>query len=370
MKILLDAHMLGQKQTGIERCWSNLAANLKKNKNADIILYSNLSKEKLNSFASSGVKVYKPSSKNGFYRILLGFNQAIIKERPDLIHVSNFTPYTKSCPIITTVHDLCFKTYPETFKSKSLLAYNLFFKHSLDLADAVIAVSLSTKNNLINYYGVDQAKIFVVYEAPDPVFQYFENKNKLKQEIYERFKIDRDFFLVVGDVDKRKTPLSIIRAFQNFSKNNGLQLVFVGQNKMMDIINRQYKDELSKVNIRFLDYVSDYELKYLYNGASALIFNSLCEGFGLPIVEAMSCKTPVICSDIPVFREIAHNAAVFVKNEIELYKAMKLVIQDVSLRGKYAELGFQRSKFFSWDKAANDTMKIYELVLDNNRSRE
>ncbi len=366
MKILLDTHMLDQRQTGIERYWKNLADNLNKNNQLDISLYSNLPKKKLRGFDLNSFQICTPPLANGFFRILFGFNKAIIKEKPDVIHASNFTPYVKTCPSVVTVHDLCFKTYPETFKKKSLLAFDLFFKHSLDLADAIIAVSISVKNNLINYYNVDASKIFVIYEAPDPDFQYIHDKNKIKKIIFVKFKTNKDYFLVVGDVDKRKNPLGIINAFQNFFKNKEIELVFVGPNKMKDTIQSKYQSAIAQGEIRFLDYVADQDLNYLYNGATALIFNSLCEGFGLPIVEAMSCKTPVICSDIPVFREIASNAAIFVKNEIELYRGMEQMITNDPLRNKYAQLGFQRSKLFSWDKTAKETTRIYELVFQRN----
>lgn len=366
MKLLLDTHMLCQQQTGIERYWKNLVEHLKKNSKLDISLYSNLPKEKLHGFDLTNLQIYSAPLANGFFRILFGFNQAIIKEKPDLIHVSNFTPFVKTCPIVVTVHDLCFKTYPDTFKKKSLLAFNLFFKHSLELADAVIAVSLLVKNNLIDYYDINPAKIFVVYEAADSIFQYIQDKKRVKQVIFEKFKIDKDYFLVVGDVDKRKNPIGIINAFQNFLKNKDMQLVFVGPHKMRDVIQPKYVNTITQEKIQFLDYVSDQDLNYLYNGASSLIFNSLCEGFGLPIVEAMSCKTPVICSDIPIFREIAADSAIFAKNELELNKAMKQTTSNISLRKRYTESGYQRSKFFSWDKTAKETTRIYELVLKNN----
>lgn len=362
MKILFDTHSVDLKLTGIGRYWKNLINRLKFNKDINICLYGN-------PHLKNDLKypAYSPFMNNGVYRVLFGFNKSIQLFKPSLIHVSNFTPFVKICPTVVTVHDLCFKTYPDTFKKKSILAFNLFFKHSLDLADAIIAVSLSVKRNLIHYYDIDPAKIFVVYEAADPIFQYIKDKDKIRQMILNKFKIDKDYFLVVGDVDKRKNPLGIINSFQGFL-NKDMQLVFVGPNKMTDAIQPKYASIIKLGKIQFLDYASDQDLNYLYNGASALIFNSLCEGFGLPIVESMSCETPVICSDIPVFREIASNAAIFVKNETELSNAISQITSSSSLRKKYVGLGYQRNKLFSWDKTAKQTLEVYKWVLESKKS--
>jgi len=319
MKILLDAHMLGQKETGNERYWKNLSLSLAKFINPkNIILYSNLPKEKL-SEEFQKFTVFTPKFKNGLYRIFFGFNQAIEKFKPDLIHVQNFAPLKKTIPIINTVHDVCFKTYPEKFSIKSKIAFNLFFNSSLKKSDAVVVPSHFVKNMLLKYYPfLDEKKILVTYEAADPIFKYIKNKNKVKSFLKKRFDISDNYFLVVGNIEPRKRPKEIIEAFKKILKKYPKTLlVFAGPNKL------KLKEEK---NIRILEYVSDQELNYLYNGALALVYFSLCEGFGLPLVEALKTKTPIICSDILVFKEIVKNIGLFAKDKKQLTQKMLLVL--------------------------------------------
>lgn len=328
--------MLGQKETGNERYWKNLS--------------SSLSKLNKNNFIN-----YNSNFNNGLYRIFLGFNKIIKSLKPDIIHVQNFAPSIKTVPIVNTVHDLCFRYYSDLFGLKTRLAFKHFFKRSLDLSDAIICVSEFTKSSLLKFYDVDPRKIFVVYEAADKCFKYIENRPKLK-----KFDLNDRYFLVVGNIENRKLPYTIINAFNIiFNKYPDVQIVFAGPNKL--------KIKSTK-NIRILGYVSDEELNYLYNGSVSLIYLSLCEGFGLPIIEAMATKTPVICSNIPVFREIADNKAVFVSNAKELSIAINNFLENKDLRKKFSLLGHKRSKFFSWNKTAIQTLKIYEWVLESKKS--
>jgi glycosyltransferase involved in cell wall biosynthesis len=343
MKILLDTHMLNFKQTGTERYWKKLSSHLKKIPNLTIFKYNE-------------------TPNNGFYRIFFGFQKAIKKYEPDLIHVQNFTPWKKTILIVNTVHDLCFEICPQTFSLKSIFAFKFFFKRSLKLSDAIICPSNCTKQQLINYYQINPKKIFVIYEAADPVFHFIKNKIKVKKYLTKKFNLTNEYFLVVGNIEKRKLSQEIAETFENFSQNfPNINLVFVGPNKL------NFKE---KNNIRILGYVNDNDLNYLYNGAIALIYLSLCEGFGLPLVEAMTTKTPIICSKIPVFEEVCDKAVLFVKDKNELLEKMIKIYQDKQLQKKYAQLSFKRSKFFSWKKAAKQTFKIYEMVLKKYKRQE
>ncbi|MBI5123635.1 glycosyltransferase family 4 protein [Candidatus Roizmanbacteria bacterium] len=349
MKILLDTHMLGQKESGNERYWKNLYSTLFGHKN-------------------EGYSVYKYSQElsNGLYRIFSGFNKAIKSIGPDIIHVQNFTPFVKSVPIVNTVHDLCFKSCPDSFGIKTKLAFKFFFKHSLNLSDAIISVSQSTKKNLLRYYKVDRSKVFVIYEGVDPIFKYIKNKLRVKNLLKDKFEISKDYFLVVGYKGKRKRADRIIESFKELIKTNkNIQLVLVGPEDSS--FDKQYQDLVIYNRLKILNYVSDEDLNLLYNGALSLINYSSCEGFGLPLIEAMRCKTPVICSDILVFREITDGSALFVNNGKELTKIMVDLIKNEGVKKKYSLLGYKRSKFFSWDKTAQETLKIYKWILETKK---
>jgi glycosyltransferase involved in cell wall biosynthesis len=364
MKVLFDAHMIGQKQTGIERYWKNLIENLSKlSGKPDIILYSNFKKSNIKPYKS--FSFYTPLFKNGLYRLLFGFYEAEKKFKPDIIHVSNFSSLIKKVPVIVTVHDLCFKLHPEFFSIKSIMAFNLFFKRTLNSSKAVICISDSVKEELIKFYPEIKNKTYVIYDAADEIFRPISKKEIVNSYLEKEFNLKPPYFLVIGDIQERKNPIPIIDAFSLLKTNTPeIQLVFVGKNMMKNTIENKYSKLIKLNKLRFLGYTTDEELNYLYNGAISLIFNSFYEGFGLPILEAMACKTPVICSDIKIFREIAENSAIFVKNQTELHDALNKIYYNPSLRNKYSDLGYERSKYFSWQKTAKETMHIYNHIAN------
>lgn len=357
MKILLDAHMFDKKETGNERYWKNLTLALKKYyPKIKVFLYGNKVLAKNEDFLKMFDGVFIPPFDNGLYRVIFGFNQAVKKFNPDLIHAQNFISFQKNIPNIITVHDLCFKNHPDLFGLKTNLAFKYFFKRSLDLSNAVICVSNETKKQLLKFYDVNPKKVFVIYEAADKTFKYIENKEQVTSKVKKKFGIFHKYFLVVGNVEKRKLPYHIINAFEKVLKKfPNTELIFVGPNKLG--IKRT-------LNIKTLGYVTDEDLNLLYNGAISLIYLSLCEGFGLPIIEAMATKTPVICNNLSVFKEITARCALIIKNNKELTNAMITLIKNDDIRKKYSLLGYKRSKSFSWQKAARETMKLYNWILN------
>ncbi|MCL4364053.1 glycosyltransferase family 4 protein [Patescibacteria group bacterium] len=336
MRVLLDTHMLGRRDTGNERYWKNLALALNHNKQEVKIIGYNL------------------WPRNGLFRLALGLTAATNKGRADINHVQNFAPLIKTVPLVTTVHDLCSKTHMSLFGWKTRIAFRFFFKRTLNLSDAIICVSKETKNQLLKFYKINPKKIFVVYEAADDCFCFIKDKDSIKRSLLKRFDIKGKYFLVVGAIESRKLPYEIINSFNRIrDKIPGVKLIFAGPNKL---------GIKSALNIRTLGYVTDEELNLLYNGSLALVHLSLCEGFGLPIVEAMATKTPVICSNLAVFREITGNQAMFIKHSQNLSKTMESIAKNDRLRNKYGELGYKRSCQFSWQKTAQKTIEIYKKL--------
>ncbi len=334
MKILFDSHVLGKNKTGLNRYTTNVIQRLHE---TDV-----------------GLSLYTPRFPSGLYRIVAGFTSAVQSQRPDILHVQNFTPLVKTCPIVNTVHDLCFKFHPDSFSLKSRLAYFFFFKRSLMLSDKIIAVSDSVKKSLENIYNIDPKKIVVIYEASDKNFFYIQNKTKVKKVLLKKFSIRKPFFLVVGEANKRKNIGPIITAHKLLTKNyKDINLVFAGQDKANNQINK---------NNKYLGHVTNEDLNILYNGATALIMNSLCEGFGLPLVEAMACKTPIICNDIEVFREICDKSALYTKNAHDISWAMTYLLSKNNYT-KYSQLSYTEGKRFSWDSTASKTISVYNEVL-------
>lgn len=364
MKILIDGHMIHHKLTGIGRYHKNLIQELSNKENVELSIYLDTAK---NILLNSSHQKYYGLFKNGLYRILVGFNTAMLKLKPDILHVNFFTPIIsgiKGTCIVTNIYDLCFEFYPQTYSRKMFFVFNTFLKRSINNSDAIICTSNTTKKTLIKIYDVNPNKVFVIYLAANSSFKSIPDKKNVKKYLKNKFKIENEYFLVVGDLNKRKNPIQIIEAFLKLAKNRvNIELVFAGSNKIGNVIEERFINSISSGKLKILDYVSDKDLNILYNGAEALVFNSLCEGFGLPIVEAMACKTPVICSDINVFHEIASKAAIFVEDKNELYNAMERIIKNKKLRDNLGEKGYERSKNFSWEKTARETLEVYNWVL-------
>ncbi len=338
MRVLLDTHMLGRNDTGNERYWKNLTEYIKQvGKKIKTVKYDLL-------------------PRNGLFRLALGLTTAAKTGRADIIHVQNFAPLIKTVPLVTTVHDLCSKTHTSLFGWKTRIAFQFFFKRTLNLSDAIICVSKETKHQLLKFYKISPKKVFVVYEAADECFYFIKDKDRIKRSLLQKFNIKDKYFLVVGAIESRKLPYEIINSFNRIQdKIPGVKLIFAGPNKL---------GIKSTLNIKILGYVTDEELNLLYNGSKALIYLSLCEGFGLPIVEAMATKTPVVCSNLSVLREITGNQTIFINNGQELSGIMELLIKNDSLGKKYGDLGYKRSNYFSWGKNVQETLKIYKKLCN------
>lgn len=364
MKILLDIHPSIEEKSGIGRYCDNLTKSLLKKNDLKLSFYSNLPNTKLPSFYQDRT-VFSFPIKHGLVRTLFGLNYAIKRLKPDILHATTLAPFHKSVPTVLTVHDLCFITRKKAYGLKTVLAFALFFARSLKNADRIIVPSQTVKRKLSELFPETSAKTSVISEAADPIFSFIKVKAQIKKYLSSNLGIEKPYFLVVGNIEKRKSPFEIVKAFRKLlARQKNTCLVFAGTDKLGGIIQTKYASLIKEGSLKILKYTKDEDLNWLYNGARATIFFSSCEGFGLPIVESMRCGTPVICRDIPVFREVAGDSALFCKNTTELYLTMLRIGKDLFLRKKLANQGFKRSRLFSWDKAAGETYEIYQKILN------
>lgn len=363
MKVLLDIHPSIEEKSGIGRYCDNLARTLIKKENLKLSFYSNLAKAKLPSFYKEGT-IFSFPIKHGLVRTLFGLNYAIKRLNPDILHATTLSPFVKKVPTVLTLHDLCFRSHKEAYELKTKLAFSLFLRRSLTNADQIIVPSTAVKKQLVRLFPEVLTKVNVVHEGADASFGFIKNRSLVKKELAFRFDIDRPYFLVVGNIEKRKRPFEIIKAFKKFLKTHKDHLlIFAGADKLGGSVKKRFKNFIKKGQLKLVDYVSDEDLNLLYNGALANIFFSICEGFGLPVLESMVCGTPVICREMPVLREVGAEAAIFCENDKELYLAMKQISMSSSLRNKLRIEGFKRSNLFSWEKAADETIGVYRKVL-------
>ena len=260
------------------------------------------------------------------------------------------TKWRKKSKIIITVHDLiCELFYPDMEPLDKR-------KSTILSADGIIAISESTKNDLLRVYPeLDPQKITVIYHGVNPdTFQY-------KKEV----EINRPYILFVGQRTTYKNGERYMRAIGCVGKkNHELSFVFAGGNPFSESEKSILREEGIYERCRQIN-VSDEELYYLYSNAICFVFPSLYEGFGIPILEAFSCQCPVVLSNSSCFPEIAQDAALYFDGESieDMSRQISSIINDVNARNALIEKGNKRIKLFSVEKTAKETLLFYQRIF-------
>jgi glycosyltransferase involved in cell wall biosynthesis len=277
----------------------------------------------------------------------------------DVFHSSDWTQPPSKAAKVTTIHDFGFLKYPETAHPKIKAVHQRRLAWVKKEADLVIAVSQSTKKDVMEILALPEEKIRVVYEAAPEDLKAVKNKKK-REEVKKKFRISGDYLLSVATLEPRKNLKRIIEAFKML-KTKGLKLVIVGK--------QGWDDSLPKLNFKrqnadiiFTGYISKEDKAALYSGATCLVYPSLYEGFGLPVLEAMKCGCPVLTSNISSLPEVAGQAAILVDplDVGEMAKGLSEVINNKEKRKDLIKKGFVQVEKFSWEKAAQETLKVYK----------
>ncbi len=292
------------------------------------------------------------------------FPKLIAKEKLDVMHFPYFSvPFSYNRPYVVTIHDLIINHFP-TGRASTLplpvyyikhFAYRSLVKHISRKASKIITVSNATREEIIDHLSAPPEKIVVTYEGIDTHFATKKNTTKAKYDNY---------FLFVGNAYPHKNPEILVEAFAKIvTEYPETKLFFVGAknyfyNRLQEVVEQYHLEK----NIIFLGKVSDATLQTLYQHAHALITPSLMEGFGLPGLEAMQQKCLVLASDIPVYKEIYGDAAVYFdpRSQDSIHATITSVLRDRKKFDKLIEKGLVQIKRYSWKKMAKETIQIYE----------
>lgn len=274
----------------------------------------------------------------------------------------NFISVSKNCPLVATFHDLSFERFPHFFPLKTRLWHKLFVipRKIARIAKKIIAVSQSSKKDLAEIYGIKPEKITIINHGVSNDFRIIDGNDPGFLEIQKKYGLPHKFILYLGNIEPRKNISAIIAAYEYLSmKNPGLakyKLVLAGN------ISPLCLDITKKENVITCDYIERNDRPYVYNLASLFVFPSFFEGFGLPVLEAMACGTPVITSNNSSLPGVAENAAVLINpmRTTELVEAMGAVLADEKLYNKLRGRGSKQAQKFSWKKCAEETLKICE----------
>lgn len=306
----------------------------------------------------------------------------LLSEKLDLFHgPANVVPITYPGKCVVTIHDLAIYKHPSWFPRGQAFSRRFLVPKSVKKAKGIIAVSGATKKDLIKKFKAPAGKISVVYEGVTSAVgksRARSGKNINKEGILKKYKIADKYVLFVGTLDPRKNIPQLLRAFNSLfqkkaKKLEGIELVIAGAKGF------QYEEVFEAIKslkfgykVRYLNYVPHDDKAALMKNASCFVFPTLYEGFGLPVLEAMSLGVPVITSKISSIPEITGSAAVLVNPEstTEIAAALKKVLGNKKLREKMGQAGQKQAAKFSWEKSAKQTLKVYQAAVKGERKEK
>lgn len=321
---------------GVANYTKNLASELQKNKDLDMVFFFSALRKSYRGELKNVKKFRLPPT---LFEVLFNRIRNVGIEKfigdVDIYHSSDWVQPPTKATKVTTYHDLIPLIRPEWSHPKIVAVNKTRLKIVEKEVDKVIAVSHSTKNDLLEVSNLKPEQIEVIYEGVSEEFKPASEKQIA--EFKKRNNLPEKFVLAIGGVGERKNLKRIKKAAKDFN----LVTTF------SDIT------------------VNDEELPLLYSSAQVLVYTTLYEGFGLPILEAMASGTPVVTSSVSSMPEIAGGAAIFVdpENENEIRKAVEEALNDKDLRKDLIEKGLKRAKEFSWEKAAKQTAVLYQELM-------
>ena len=319
-------------------------------------------------------------------QIALSTYLAIDRPLPDVFFAPvHYAPRVCPAPLVVGIMDLSFLRFPKLFRKCDLYKLVNWTAYSVKKAKKIIAISQSTKDDIIKLYGVEPSKVALVH--PGVSVMTMTTTAPASDEVKKKYGIEGDYLLYVGTLQPRKNLVRLIEAFKSIKcqarlpapersdggpvssvkyKNKKLQLVIVGKKGWMcEVIFEKVKELNLEKEVVFTGYVPDEELPVLYKGAACFVLVSLYEGFGFPVLEAMSLGVPVVCSNISSLPEIVGDCGIVVNPESAdaiargIEKVLSMSNEEIK---KLRNEGMKRASKFTWEKAAKQTLAILEEV--------
>lgn len=377
MKIGIDARFFGPFGKGLGRYTQKLVEYLEKvDTENQYIVY--LRKENFDD--------YQPSNPN-FKKQLADYQWYTIKEQRempkllnsenfDLVHFPHFNvPIFYKGPFVVTIHDLIITNFPTTkattlgplmYKFKQI-GYNYVIRKAVRKAKKVITVSGYSKSEIVRYFKMQPDKIVVTYEASD----FNKDVCSIEDPAYlkNKYNIDHGYWLYVGNAYPHKNLESLIHVWKKLKQENfSHKLVMVGKEdyffkRLKELAKKEGVDDV----VVFLGFVDDAELCLLYQQALGYVFPSLCEGFGLPPLEAASQGLPVITSSASCLPEVMGDGAIYFDpyNIDDIINTVRRVTQDKELQEELRKKGLKQVSKYSWEKTAKETLDVYNSIKNN-----
>ncbi len=331
--VVIDADVLGRRRTGDETYVSNLLELLPSA--APELRFAAVTRRV--DLVPPEVEAVELPARSQELRMLWSLPRLLARLSPALAHFQHAMPVRCPCPAVVTVHDLSFEHAP-LMSARHRLIFRAVVPRATRRAARVLTVSERTKADLVRMYAIPQAKVTVTHLGVDGDFRPGERQG--------------EYALFVGAVERRKNPLAAARA----ASGAGIALIVAGPVK-----DERLAAQLRATGADLRGYVTKTELVELYRHAGCLVLPSHHEGFGLPVLEAMACGTPVVATPEPALLEVADGAAIFAPLD-RLADAIRQALADSDRLGA---AGIERAKAFTWEETVRRTADVYrELVLD------
>jgi len=380
MKIAFDAKRIFQNKTGLGNYSRTLVTSLSQQfPENNYFLYAPRKTDLYIIKASSNLEWIGPIdffSKKfpSIWRSKL-MSKDLLKNGVDVYHgLSHEIPqglqHTKIKTFVT-IHDLIFERYPSQYNPIDVLIHRRKIKFACKHSHSIIAISKQTKKDLIDFYHVDPNKIIVCYQSCSNTFFEEASSNQI-EEVRKKYRLPKSFFLYVGSIVERKNLLLICKAMSLIKKEQRIPLVVVGKGRnYLQKVKKYIKENGLENDILFLaenneintqpDFLGERDLANIYRCANGLIYPSIFEGFGIPLLEAMCVGTPVITSNISCMPEVGGDAVLYINpfDANDLASKMELLSTNQSLRNELSTKGKERAMHFTWEKCASDVMNVY-----------
>lgn len=372
MRIAIDIRKINEFGVGTY-IW-NLVRNIAEidSSNEYLLIGSHRNFHELGPLPSNFKQLYQPEE-NGFWRNNAVIPLALRRQHVDVVHVPHHeAPFLAASNLVVTIHDCVHVLFPHEDSSKvqNYRGY-LRTKRVVQKAKHVLAVSRSTKDDLINIFDLQESKISVVHNALDERFAFTHVLDEKKQ-VLERYQLKDPFVLYSGRIRPHKNLHRLIEAFAvlkselaDSEQYRNLKLIIIGD----ELSKHQYLRLTvirsgAQQDVRFFGFVPYPILRVFYQAAELFAFPSLYEGFGLPPLEAMANRTPVLASNTSSLPEVLEDAAVLVnpENVFDIARGMKLILSDEAVRQKLVQKGVAQVGKFSWKLAAQKVLETYDLA--------
>jgi len=366
----IDVHSVGSQKGGNETYYRELLRELAKVRCAHIffLYYTNPAAAKQLVAADRFVpNRLVPSTR--WLRIPFTIPLHARHDALDLFHAQFIIPPFLKCKTVTTIPDIAYEHSPQSFPTLQRTWLKVLVRESARRADHIITVSEHSKMDLIQTYGVSHEKITVTYEGAGDTFIPLD-KELAKETVARKYGINGEFILYVGRLQARKNLVRLVQAYAIVRKAGfPHKLVLAGKmDSLFQPVLARIGDLKLENDVLLPGYVGALDLPSVYNAAEVFVYPSLFEGFGLPVVEAMACGTPVVTSCGSSLEEVAGDAALLADplDEKSIADSLTQILADGELRERLSRAGVTRSRRFSFKNAAQQTVELYERVLGEN----